>query len=92
MGIVVHLINSLVALICTLTFDGLFMPLRFDLKSFVVLLIIFLSACASPPISISEIDRMTARAKQIEIIRDDFGVPHIYGKTDADAVFCLLHA
>jgi len=92
MGIVVHLINSLVALICTLTFDGLFMPLRFDLKSFVVLLIIFLSACASPPISISEIDRMTARAQQIEIIRDDFGVPHIYGKTDADAVFGLLYA
>ncbi|WP_282122519.1 acylase [Algibacter mikhailovii] len=27
-----------------------------------------------------------------EIIRDDFGVPHIYGKTDADAVFGLLYA
>jgi acyl-homoserine lactone acylase PvdQ len=26
------------------------------------------------------------------IIRDDFGVPHIYGKTDADAVFGLLYA
>jgi acyl-homoserine-lactone acylase len=27
-----------------------------------------------------------------QIIRDDFGVPHIYGKTDADAVFGLLYA
>ena len=28
----------------------------------------------------------------MEIIRDDFGVPHIYGKSDADAVFGLLYA
>ena len=27
-----------------------------------------------------------------EIIRDNFGVPHIYGETDADAVFGLLYA
>ncbi|MEO0366530.1 MAG: acylase [Pseudomonadota bacterium] len=26
------------------------------------------------------------------MIRDDFGVPHIYGETDADAVFGLLYA
>jgi acyl-homoserine lactone acylase PvdQ len=25
-------------------------------------------------------------------VRDDFGVPHIYGKTDADAVFGMLYA
>ena len=31
-------------------------------------------------------------AANTEIIRDDFGVPHIYGKTDADAVFGLLYA
>jgi len=32
------------------------------------------------------------RAARVEIIRDDFGVPHIYGKTDADAVFGMLYA
>ena len=26
------------------------------------------------------------------IYRDDFGVPHVYGKTDADAVFGLMYA
>lgn len=31
-------------------------------------------------------------AANTTIIRDDFGVPHIYGKTDADAVFGLLYA
>lgn len=69
------------------------MTLCFNLKSLVtVLLILFVSACASPPQPVSEIDRLTARAERVEIIRDDFGVPHIYGKTDADAVFGLLYA
>ncbi|MCP5093250.1 MAG: acylase, partial [Gammaproteobacteria bacterium] len=35
---------------------------------------------------------MAARAENVEIIRDDFGVPHIYAKTDADAVFGMLYA
>jgi len=87
---IVLLTNCLVALSCTLIFDGLFMYTRFDLKPFmVVVLIFFVSSCASP---ISEYDRLAARAERVEIIRDDFGVPHIYGKTDADAVFGLLFA
>ena len=36
--------------------------------------------------------RQQARAANVTIIRDDFGVPHIYGKSDADAVFGLLYA
>ena len=40
----------------------------------------------------TEIACWEAQASTIEIIRDDFGVPHIYGKTDADAVFGLLYA
>ncbi|MEO6584426.1 MAG: penicillin acylase family protein, partial [Ferruginibacter sp.] len=32
------------------------------------------------------------QAKNISIIRDQWGIPHIYGKTDADAVFGLLYA
>jgi acyl-homoserine lactone acylase PvdQ len=39
-----------------------------------------------------ELERLAARAANVTIIRDDFGVPHIYGKTDADAVFGLLYA
>jgi acyl-homoserine lactone acylase PvdQ len=68
------------------------MSIPFASKSFVVLLILLVSACVTPPPPISEIDRLTARAQNVEIIRDDFGVPHIYGKTDADAVFGLLYA
>jgi len=32
------------------------------------------------------------RAKTITITRDDWGIPHIKGKTDADAVFGLVYA
>jgi acyl-homoserine lactone acylase PvdQ len=40
----------------------------------------------------TELDRWEAQAKRVEIIRDDFGVPHVYGQRDADAVFGLLYA
>jgi acyl-homoserine-lactone acylase len=39
-----------------------------------------------------ELQRWEAQAGRVEILRDDFGVPHIYGKSDADAVFGLLYA
>src|SRR5204863_8993114 len=39
-----------------------------------------------------EISRYQQQAKNVTIIRDNWGIPHIYGKTDADAVFGLLYA
>lgn len=39
-----------------------------------------------------DIARWEKQAKQVTIIRDNYGVPHIYGKTDADAVFGLMYA
>ncbi|WP_324672132.1 penicillin acylase family protein [Hymenobacter sp. GOD-10R] len=38
-----------------------------------------------------EIARWQQQAKQISVVRDNWGVPHVYGKTDADAVFGLLY-
>ncbi len=38
------------------------------------------------------ITRWELQAKQVTISRDEYGVPHIYGKTDADAVFGLMYA
>ena len=40
----------------------------------------------------TEISRYKSQAQNVTIIRDTWGVPHIYGKTDADAVFGLLYA
>jgi acyl-homoserine lactone acylase PvdQ len=39
-----------------------------------------------------DIKRYEEQAGRITIIRDNWGVPHIYGKTDADAVFGLMYA
>lgn len=39
----------------------------------------------------TEIARWQQQAKQITITRDTWGVPHIYGKTDADVVFGVLY-
>ncbi|MFZ1800858.1 MAG: penicillin acylase family protein, partial [Chitinophagaceae bacterium] len=39
-----------------------------------------------------EINKWEQQAQQVSIIRDQYGIPHIYGKTDADAVFGLLYA
>ncbi|GAB3887013.1 penicillin acylase family protein [Spirosoma agri] len=39
----------------------------------------------------AEIARWQQQAKQVTITRDTWGVPHIYGKTDADVVFGLLY-
>src|SRR6476660_2521002 len=42
--------------------------------------------------STEEIERWEKQAQQVTIIRDNYGIPHIYGKTDADAVFGLMYA
>lgn len=57
----------------------------------------FLLCCASLPLSAQKINskeavRLENLAKQVTIIRDNWGIPHVYGKTDADAVFGLLYA
>ena len=39
-----------------------------------------------------EIYQLSKQAQQIEIIRDKWGIAHVYGKTDADAVFGFMYA
>lgn len=46
----------------------------------------------SQAFSKEEIARWEKQSKQVTIIRDNWGIPHIYGKSDADAVFGLLYA
>jgi acyl-homoserine lactone acylase PvdQ len=58
----------------------------------ILTLIFILFIACSPKTSNREVEKWEAQAANIEIIRDDFGVPHVYGKTDADAVFGLLYA
>lgn len=58
---------------------------------FLLLVFTALFSCKSEPTN-PIVEKWKAQAENVTIIRDDFGVPHIYGKTDADAVFGLLYA
>jgi acyl-homoserine lactone acylase PvdQ len=55
---------------------------------YILAFMLILSSCAS----VEQKIQLAVRAQNIEIIRDDYGIPHVYGKTDADAVFGLLYA
>ena len=48
--------------------------------------------CHAQQYTETDITRFEQRAKKVQIIRDTWGIPHVYGKTDADAVFGLLYA
>ena len=41
---------------------------------------------------VSDSARWEREARDVTIIRDKWGIPHIYGKTDAEAVFGLMYA
>jgi acyl-homoserine-lactone acylase len=66
------------------------------MKKLIALAVLTLSACTAqtaPPAADSpELAAWKTRAEGVTIIRDDWGVPHIYGKTDADVVFGLMYA
>lgn len=59
----------------------------------ITLCLLFLSGyVASQPFTNEEKLRWEERASNVTIVRDSWGVPHIYGKTDADVVFGLMYA
>lgn len=55
-------------------------------------LVCFSFQISAQKINTKEANRLEKLAQQVTIIRDNWGIPHIYGKTDADAVFGLLYA
>ncbi|MEO1099161.1 MAG: penicillin acylase family protein [Bacteroidota bacterium] len=57
-----------------------------------VIFVLLLIGCKPSSDVISEADKWKEQAQKVTIIRDNYGVPHIYGKSDADAVFGLLYA
>lgn len=62
------------------------------MKNFIFLVLLLPFQLLAQPFTKDEISRWEQQAKQVTIIRDNWGIPHIYGKTDADAVFGLLYA
>lgn len=57
-----------------------------------ILALPLLGGCASDSTASAEVQRWEARAENVTITRDDWGIPHVYAPTDADAVFGLVYA
>jgi acyl-homoserine-lactone acylase len=56
-----------------------------------IVLIFFPTVIFAQIFNHNEIKRAKEQAKAVTIIRDNWGVPHIYGKTDAAVVFGLMY-
>src|SRR5262245_54824756 len=59
---------------------------------FVFAITLQLSSSASTSGQNSDLQRWEKMARDVTIIRDDWGIAHVYGKTDADAVFGAIYA
>jgi len=57
----------------------------------VAAVLLFATGCSNAGGSGPE-SNLAARAADVSIIRDDWGIAHVYGKTDADAVFGMIYA
>jgi len=62
------------------------------MRKLLFLLALAAAACGSPESSNPETARWESRAQDVTIIRDDWGIAHVYGTTDADAVFGMIYA
>jgi acyl-homoserine-lactone acylase len=51
--------------------------------------LLLLSTAASPP---PELARLRVEASRVTITRDDWGIAHVHGRSDADAVFGMIYA
>jgi acyl-homoserine lactone acylase PvdQ len=58
----------------------------------VILSLSIVTTLQAQNINAVEKKRWALHANQVNIIRDEWEIPHIYGKTDADAVFGLMYA
>src|ERR1700761_6413836 len=65
---------------------------RTTFVSLALVLAAALGFSAFQPSSSAEASRWAAQAAKINIVRDDWGIAHVSGKTDADAVFGMIYA
>src|SRR6266540_4285964 len=62
------------------------------MKTLVLILALACASCIGQAAADKDVAAWEKQAQGITIIRDTWGIPHIYGKTDADAVFGVAYA
>ena len=58
-------------------------------------LLVLLAGCAghlAPAVPATDLARLQSEAQNVTITRDDWGIAHVHGRTDADAVFGMVYA
>jgi acyl-homoserine-lactone acylase len=63
-----------------------------SMKKLVLVVAIVCAAAASTLAQDRNLAAWERQAQAVTIIRDTWGIPHVYGKTDADAVFGVIYA
>ncbi len=61
------------------------------MKKLIILGALAAAACARQPAN-PDLVRWQQEAARVTIVRDDWGIAHVHGKTDADAVFGVVYA
>jgi len=62
------------------------------MKKILFVLLIASSCLATAAPEKNELARWERRARNVTIVRDDWGIAHVFGKTDADTVFGAMYA
>jgi acyl-homoserine-lactone acylase len=62
------------------------------MKKLVLVVAAVCVSCAPQATADKDVTAWERQAQNITIIRDDWGIAHVYGKTDADAVFGVMYA
>ena len=64
------------------------------MKKLYLFLIVATAACSPSPQAAADKDvaAWEQQAQNVTITRDDWGIAHVHGKTDADAVFGMIYA
>ncbi len=62
------------------------------MKTLALVLAVICVSCAPQAAADKDVTAWQQQAQGITIIRDTWGIPHVYGKTDADAVFGVIYA
>jgi len=83
--------------------DSPYSPLKEPMKKFASILVLAAAAsllslqipaasAGAPRTTKPDAERWAQEAARVTIIRDDWGIAHVYGKSDADAVFGMIYA
>jgi acyl-homoserine-lactone acylase len=62
------------------------------MKRLILVLAAACASCTSQAVADKDVTAWEKQAQAITIVRDNWGIPHVYGKTDADAVFGVMYA